>query len=280
MDLDFSTPFTQRTPRIVAAAKLHRSAGRRKAKAFLVEGENCVEAAVASGAARDVFVTQQAAQRYEDIVRSAGYLNVYVHPISDDAARALAETVTSPGIFAVCEPVTWPVAQVLKGRPQLVAVPVEVREPGNAGTLVRVADAVGADSVIFAGDTVDPLAGKVTRATAGSVFHIPVARERNTHRVLDSLRGRGLTLLATTASGQVSLDEAEELLARPHAWLFGNEAHGLDPEILAQADTTVSIPMRGRAESLNLATAASICLYESSRAQARAAQRQGSGESE
>ncbi|AHI22698.1 TrmH family RNA methyltransferase [Corynebacterium vitaeruminis] len=267
VDLDFENAFTERTPRIVKAAKLHRAPERRKAKSFIVEGENSVEAAVATGAAQDVFVTEKAAERFEPIVRMAGHMNVYVHPITERAAKHLSDTNATPGIFAVCEPVLWSTGKALGGRPNLVSVPVLTNDPGNAGTLIRVSDAMGADAVIFAGETVDPLSSKVVRSSAGSIFHLPVARDTNIKDVLGQLRAKGLQILATAADGEVNLDEAEELLAKPTAWLFGNEAHGLGEELLALADHRVRIPIRGRAESLNLATAASICLYESAKVQ-------------
>ncbi|WP_288814091.1 RNA methyltransferase [uncultured Corynebacterium sp.] len=270
MHLDFGEPFTERTPRVVNAAKLHRAAARKKADAFLVEGENSVEAAISTGAATDVFVTEAAAERYEPVVRSANYLNVYVHPIDERAAKHLSDTVTTSGIFAVCKPVLWSTGKAIAGRPQLVSVPVLTSDPGNAGTLIRVSDAMGADAVVFAGETVDPQSCKTVRASAGSLFHLPVARDPNIKDVLGQLRAKGLQILATSADGEVSLEEADELLTKPTAWLFGNEAHGLGEELLAEADVRVSIPLRGRAESLNLATAASICLYESAKAQARA----------
>lgn len=269
MALDFLDPFTERTPRIVNAAKLHRSKERRKAERFLVEGENAVDAAVATGAATDIFVTEQAAQRFRHIVQAAGHMGVYVHAIDERAAKALSDTVTSTGLYAICKPVLWTTGKALGRAPKLVTVPVETSEPGNAGTLMRVSDAMGADAVLFAGDTVDPQSGKAARASAGSLFHVPVARNTDVKDVLGQVRAKGLTILATAADGEVDLDDAEELLARPTAWLFGNEAHGLGEELLAQADHRVRIPIRGRAESLNLATAAAICLYESARVQAR-----------
>lgn len=270
MSLDFTEAFTERTPRIVNAAKLHRAAARRKANAFLVEGKNSVEAAIATGAARDVFVTEQAADRFAEILTTAGYMGVYTYAITDGAAKSLSDTVTNTGLFAICEPVLWTVGKALRGRPDLVSVPVETAEPGNAGTLIRVSDAMGADAVVFAGETVDPLNSKVARASAGSLFHLPVARQTNIDDVLGQLRAQGLNILATAADGEVELDDAGELLAQPTAWLFGNEAHGLGEKLLAKADHRVRVPIRGRAESLNLATAASICLYESARTQAAA----------
>ncbi|MHC2849329.1 RNA methyltransferase, TrmH family [Corynebacterium mucifaciens] len=265
MPLDFQQPFTERTPRVVNAGKLKRAQARRKAHAFLAEGENAVEAAVATGAATDLFVTEAAAERFEEIVRAAGYMDVYTHAITDKAADALADAVTSTGIFAVCRPVLWTVPKILKGRPRVVAVCVETNDPGNAGTIIRIADALGADAVIFAGDTVDPEAPKVVRSTAGSLFHIPVARDRDVRRVIGQLEAAGLSTFATTMDGEVNLAQPGEALRQPTAWLFGNEAHGLDSDILAAADHRVSIPIQGSAESLNLATAASICLWESAK---------------
>ncbi|WP_165243299.1 TrmH family RNA methyltransferase [Corynebacterium lizhenjunii] len=266
MNLDFSAAFTQRTPRIVNAAKLHRAAARRKAKQFLIEGENAVDAAVSTGAATDIFVTEQAAQRFSHIITAAGYMDVYVHPITDKAAQYLSDTASTTGLFAVCRHVLWSPGKILAARPQLVCVPVLTAEPGNAGTLIRTADAMGADGVIFAGETVDPLGSKVVRSSAGSLFHIPVAREPNVQDVLGQLRRAGMQIVATAADGDVDVADAD--LCAPTAWLFGNEAHGLGP-LLEQADVRVRIPIVGRAESLNLATAASICLYESAKAHRR-----------
>ena len=154
--LDFTEAFTERTPRIVKAAKLHRTAVRRKEGRFIVEGSNSVEAAVATGSATDVFITAEAAKRFADIVVAAGHMQVFVHPITAGAARSLADTATAPGIFAVCRPVLWRVGEALGRSPRLVTVAVGTNDPGNAGMLVRVSDALGADAVIFAGDTVDP----------------------------------------------------------------------------------------------------------------------------
>ncbi|MEX3506676.1 TrmH family RNA methyltransferase [Corynebacterium sp. 32222D000AT] len=265
MTLDFSQPLTERTPRVAKATKLHRAAARRKAGAFLIEGENAVDAAVSTGAATDVFATEQAASRFSEILTAAGYMDVYVHPITDKAAKSLSDTATTTGLFAVCRPVLWSAGKILAGKPSLVSVPVLTSEPGNAGTLIRTSDAMGADGVIFAGETVDPLGCKVARASAGSLFHVPVARETNVKDVLGQLRSHDLQILATAADGEADLADVD--LSQPTAWLFGNEAHGLGRDLLDQADLRVRIPIRGRAESLNLATAASICLYESAKAQ-------------
>jgi TrmH family RNA methyltransferase len=141
----------------------------------------------------------------------------------------------------------------------------DVRDPGNAGTVVRCADAAGADLVVLAGTSVDPHNPKTVRASAGSLFHVPIAVEPDAAAAVTALREAGLTVVATAGDGELSLFDASAPLDGPTAWLFGNEAHGLDPELAALADHRVSIPIRGRAESLNLSTAAALCLYESAR---------------
>ncbi|OZC47795.1 RNA methyltransferase [Rhodococcus sp. RS1C4] len=271
-DLDPKRPvdtLTERTPRVVSAVKLLRASERKKTGLFLAEGTNSVAEALHAGVAREVFFREDSADRNGVVLDLARTTGVPVHAITERAAKGLSDTVTPPGVVAVCRTVDVDVRVALAGTPQLVAVPVEVSEPGNAGTVIRVADAVGADSVILLGDAVDPHNGKCVRASAGSVFHLPIARERSVNVGLDALRAAGVTILATAADGDVDLDDADELLSRPTAWLFGNEAHGLAPAVAAAADHRVRIPIHGRAESLNLATAAAICLYASARAQRR-----------
>ncbi|WP_307797421.1 TrmH family RNA methyltransferase [Williamsia soli] len=260
---------TERSARVVSFAKLHRSAGRRKAGAFLAEGANAVESALATRRAAVLLATDDALYRYPDLIASAADGGVEVVRISDGAAGKLAETITSAGLFVVCDLLDVSMTSVLQSAPQLLAVPVEMTDPGNAGTLIRTADAMGADAVILAGDSVDPHNGKCVRSTAGSVFHIPIARERDTDEVLSALSAAGVAICATAGDGELSLPDAAEVLSGPTAWLFGNEAHGLSPEVLARADHRISIPIHGRAESLNLAAAAAICLYASADARSR-----------
>jgi TrmH family RNA methyltransferase len=147
----------------------------------------------------------------------------------------------------------------------------EVRDPGNAGTVIRCADAMGAGAVVLAGASVDPHNGKAVRASAGSVFHLPVVVEPDSAGAVRRLRAAGLRVLAADGYGDLDLDDATDqgLLAPPTAWLFGNEAHGLPEELAELADHRVRIPIHGRAESLNLATAAAICLHASARAHRR-----------
>jgi TrmH family RNA methyltransferase len=234
-----------------------------RAHRFLAEGPNLVAAATARGLVRDVFVTEAAAARHESLL---GAQNAPVHLVTERAAKVLSDTVTPAGLVAVCDMPGTLLTDVLAGSPRLVAVAVEIGEPGNAGTLIRIADAMGAAAVILAGHSVDPYNGKCLRASAGSIFSVPVVVEADTNAAVAALRATGLQVLASTVDGERALDEAEQLLERPTAWLFGPESHGLPTEIASQADHRVRIPMSGGAESLNVAAAAAICLYQSARA--------------
>ncbi|MEV0550943.1 TrmH family RNA methyltransferase [Nocardia salmonicida] len=258
---------SERNPRVVSAVKLQRAAQRRKSGLFLAEGANAVSAALETGRVREIFYSLAAAGRENALIAGAAADGVRTTLVSDRAAEHLGETVTAPGLVAVCDLVDVPLGEILDRGPRMLAVPVEIAEPGNAGTLIRVADAVGADGVVLAGETVDPHNGKCVRASAGSLFHVPVARSRDITATLDAISAAGVTILATAATGEVDLDAADDILSGPVAWLFGNEAHGLDPAVAARADHRIRIPIHGRAESLNLAAAAAICLYASARVQ-------------
>jgi TrmH family RNA methyltransferase len=179
----------------------------------------------------------------------------------------LSETVTPQGLAAVCEFRDVSLDTALAGAPALVVVLAAVRDPGNAGTVLRTADAAGADAVIFTDNSVDPYNGKCVRASAGSLFHLPVVAGVAVHDVVVQLRARGLQILAADGSGKSDLDELEVAgeLAGPTAWIFGNEAWGLPPDVVELADRAVAVPIHGRAESLNLAAAAAVCLYASAR---------------
>ena len=252
---------TPKSARVADAVTLHRAAGRRRTGRFLAEGPNLVEAAAARELLDEVFVTAEALERHAELLRG-----LPVTLVSDAAAKALSDTVTPSGLVSVCRvPVSDPAA-ILATRPGLLAVAVDLSEPGNAGTLIRTAYAMGAAAVIFAGHSVDPYNGKCLRSSAGSIFAIPVLIEPDTTGLLARLRSGGLQILATTVDGELSLQQARVTLDRPTAWLFGPESHGLAPDVAALADHRVAIEMAGAAESLNVAAAAAICLYQSASA--------------
>jgi len=174
--------------------------------------------------------------------------------------------VTPQGIVAVAKQSPTSVRDVFAASPRLVAICEEVRDPGNLGTIIRAADAAGADAVVLTGRTVDLYNPKVVRASTGSIFHLPVAVGVDLSTAVDRAHAAGVRVVAADVGGADFLD-SRSLLAEPTAWLFGNEARGLDEVALKLADLSLRLPIYGRAESLNLATAASVCLYETAFAQ-------------
>jgi TrmH family RNA methyltransferase len=248
-------PLSARSPRVVAARRLHRRRERDESRLFLAEGPPAVREA--AGHVVELFGTAQALAGHPDVVDAAAPERVST--VTDAGLAALAETVHPQGLVAVCRHLDVPLDAALARRPRLVAVLVEVRDPGNAGTVLRTADAAGAGAVVFAGAAVDPYNGKAVRASAGSLFHVDVVRCADPLAAVAALAAAGFTVLAADGYGPVRLDEAP--LRPPTAWLFGSEAHGLPPAVAAAAHARVRVPIHGRAESLNLAAAAAVCLY-------------------
>jgi TrmH family RNA methyltransferase len=262
---EVTEPLTERSARIVAARKLTRRAGRDAAGLFLAEGRQAVAEALADpGGVRELFVTEAAAATHADLL---GTTSVPVRVVSDKAAAGLSETVTPQGLVAVCALRDVPADAVVARPPQLSVALAELADPGNAGTVLRTADACGAGAVVFGAGSADPYGGKAVRSSAGSLFHVDVVRGAPLEELLPALRDVGVTVLAADGGGEAALDELTIELAGPVLWLFGNEARGVPAELRALADARVRIPMRGRAESLNLAAAAAICLYTTQLAQ-------------
>lgn len=253
--------FTTRTPRVVAARRLQRRRDRDESGRFLAEGPQAVREALAAGAVVEVFCTADALTRHAGLLRSAAR----VSEVDDEALAALTETVQPQGLVAVCTQRDVPLADALRKAPRLVAVCADIRDPGNAGTVLRTADAAGATAVVFAGDSVDPYNGKAVRSSAGSLFHVDVVRSRDALSTVTALQAAGLRVLAADGYGDSDLFEMSDL-AEPTAWLFGSEAHGLREELKRGADARVRVPILGGAESLNLAAAAAVCLYASAKA--------------
>ncbi len=256
---------TERSARIVAARKLTRRAGRDAAGAFLAEGRQAVSEALAEpDTVREVFATEAAAAASARLLDAAA---VPVRLVTEKAAASLSETVTPQGLVAVCRLRDVPAETVIAAPPRLAVAFAELNDPGNAGTVLRTADACGAGAVVFGTGSTDPFGGKVVRASAGSLFHVDVVRSASLPAFVAAMRAAGVTVLAAAAGGEAALDELGDRLGGPVLWLFGTEARGLPEELAAAADARVRIPMRGRAESLNLAAAAAICLYATQLAQ-------------
>jgi TrmH family RNA methyltransferase len=260
------------SPRLKAARRLTKRAFRQRERAFLAEGPQAVAEAHRCGAnLTDLFVTVPARSRYHELVTAIADAGIPVHVVSGEVMDELAQTVTPQGLLAVCGFVDVPLTEVARSRPAptLVALLANVRDPGNAGTVLRTADAAGADAVVFADASVDPYNGKCVRASAGSLFHLPVVAGARLEDAVVTMRDAGLRIVAADGRAGRSLDDpgVRARLAEPTAWMFGNEAWGLPPELVALADEPVAVPIYGHAESLNLAAAAAVCLYASAHAQ-------------
>jgi TrmH family RNA methyltransferase len=264
-------PFTERTPRVVAARRLTRRAGRTAAGRFLAEGPQAVREALACtpDAVVEVFGSPAALDQHADLAAAALRHGVPVSPVTGRGMAGLSETVTPQGLAAVCRFIDVSTDLAVRPAPRLAVLLATVRDPGNAGTVLRTADAAGADTVLFCAGSVDPYNGKCVRASAGSLFHLPFVRAADVAGTVRALRDAGVAVLAAAVDGELDLDglAASGELARPTAWVFGNEARGLPAELAGLADGRVRIPIYGRAESLNLAAAAAVCLYATAREQ-------------
>lgn len=217
------------------------------------------EALLLPGCVVDIFATPAALQRHDDLQATATDLSVPVRRCDDDAMATLSGSTSPQGLVVVCRFVDVPLTAALASEPALIAVAANIREPGNAGSLIRCADAAGAGAVVFAGSSVDPYNDKAVRASAGSLFHVPVVVGGAVIDVTHALQRQGFRVLAADAGGDSMLDDSD--LTGRLAWLFGNEAWGFSTEERDAADQVVAVPIYGRAESLNVATAAAVCLY-------------------
>ncbi|UWX98165.1 RNA methyltransferase [Arthrobacter zhaoxinii] len=286
-----------RADRVRDVAKLAGRSSRLKTGRFLAEGPQAVRealsahrAAAADGApavVHEVYATEACLDRLPELADLAR--GVTLRLATDEVLAAMADTVSPQGIVAVCNVSTATLEDVLASGARLIAVLCEVRDPGNAGTVLRAADSAGADAVVLTASSVDIYNPKAVRSTAGSLFHLPVVTGADFAAVMDAVHAAGITVLAADGYGNVNLDRLQDLsavrrfdgaegtgagdddalpqLEQPTAWLFGNEAQGLSDTELAAADHRVAVPLYGRAESLNVGTAATVCLYASARAQ-------------
>ncbi|GLJ78624.1 TrmH family RNA methyltransferase [Microbacterium imperiale] len=257
-----------RSPRVRAVAKLTKRSARQESGLFLLEGPQAAREALAyrPDTIVEVFATPAAVERHPELRASAEEAGLDIVFASEAVLAAMADTVTPQGIIAVARQSPTSVRDVFAGTPRLIAICEEIRDPGNLGTIIRAADAAGADAIVLTGRTVDPYNPKVVRSTTGSLFHLPVAVGVELTTAIERAHAAGMRVVAADVKGADFL-EHRATLAEPTAWLFGNEAHGLDDEALSRADLALRLPIYGAAESLNLATAASVCLYETAFAQ-------------
>jgi TrmH family RNA methyltransferase len=261
-------PTSVRSDRVRALRRLSQRSFRQQVRRFLVEGPQAVREAVrhTPGTVAEVYLAEEASAPARQVAAEARAGGIAVLEVPEQVLLAMTETVHPQGIAAVCSFLDRDAAE-LASRGRLVVLLDRVRDPGNAGTILRTADAAGADAVIFSGESVDVYNGKCVRASAGSLFHVPFAVGSGSAEVIAAAHDGGSTVLAADAAGDIALSGADEILSEPTLWVFGNEAHGLDPSVADSVDHRVSVPVYGSAESLNLAAAAAVCLYASAFAQ-------------
>lgn len=273
-----------RNARVREVRRLHQKAERVESGLFLLEGPQAVREALSyrPELVTDLYLTPTALERHTDLGDLAFEHELEVQFAAEEAIDAMADTRTPQGVVAVCRQFPASIRTIFEPKPaaqagpdarvappRLVAILEEVRDPGNAGTIIRAADAAGADAVVLTGRAVDLYNPKVVRATTGSLFHLPIAVDVELESALDRARACGMQVLAADVSGDDLTDLDDATLAHPTAWVFGNEARGLTADDLALADRAVRVPIYGLAESMNLSTAASVVLYASAFAQRR-----------
>lgn len=253
--------------KVRSVAQLAKKDARSQTGLFLLEGVQGLKEVLAKPSlVVELYATEEAMDRHLELFRAVAASGISVEVVSTVVMKKLCDTETPQGVLAVCRQVDISLESVLAKKPRLIAFLANVRDPGNAGTVLRAADAAGADAVVFSADSVDIYNSKVVRSTTGSLFHLDVVQGVSIADAIGSFKAAGMQVFAANGGG-ASLPELGSVLASPTAWVFGNEAWGFEESTLALVDAQVGVPLYGQAESLNLATAASVCLYASAFAQ-------------
>ena len=267
---DSGPVLTSRSGKVAGARRLLQRKFRREDGRFLVDGPQAVLEALEAGLVEEAFLdAESATEPARNAAATVGASGVPVYPVESQALKQLSGAVTPQGVVAVARIAQPGIDAVLARNPRLIVLLDGVADPGNAGTVIRVADAAGADAVVVSRASVDIFNDKCVRATTGSLFHLPVIAEADLVDVIGALRASGVQVLGTTGTSAHDLDSMIDAgdLSTPTAWVLGNEAHGLSSPVARACDRLVRIPIHGRAESLNLATAAAVVLYTSAREQ-------------
>lgn len=254
-----------RAPKVARARRLLKRGFRESDGLFLAEGPQACREAAATGKVKELFLTQEAFDRYAEIVSVVAESGAEIIICTEAVIEQFSSTVSPQGMTAVVRMWDQDPSELFKSNPKLVVALAAVRDPGNAGSVIRVADAAGAQGVVMSSDSVDLFNPKVVRSSVGSIFHLPISVGQELSETITSARAAGMQIFAADANG-VSLYGGVDL-AKPTMWVFGNEAWGIPADVLELVDEVVSIPIYGQAESLNLATASAVCLYASAQAQ-------------
>jgi len=255
---------------VKGVARLSKKDARSQTGLFLLEGPQGLKEAVQTPKLIvELYATLECIDRYPELFERARKARIDVTPVTDRVLEHMCDTSTPQGVVAVCQQLHVSLESVLKTKPRLIAMLSQVRDPGNAGTVLRAADAAGADAVIFTDNSVDIYNSKVVRSTTGSIFHLPIVTGVTAEAAIGAMQAIGMQVFAADGGGKLITELPEGTLKAPTAWVFGNEAWGFEPQTLEQVTQVVGLPLYGPAESLNLATAASVCLYQSAFAQNR-----------
>ncbi len=263
------------------AQRLHRREQRSRHGQTLVEGPQAVREllACAPGLARDLYVTEEAIERHGDVAELASAAGVWTHVLAAQDMRDLSAD--AQGVLAVISTPEAPGLNSLLGEASLVVATLDIADPGNLGTIIRTADAAGADAVAVGKASAELYSPKVMRSAAGSHFHVPCVAGVEASELAARAREAGLQVLTAEGTGEwelpVLIREAAEArilgaapsgpdLRRRTLWFVGNEARGFagcDFDV----DARVAVPLYGKAESLNVSTALAVCAYASAMAQ-------------
>ncbi|MCT1367914.1 RNA methyltransferase [uncultured Kocuria sp.] len=288
--------------RVKDVASLARPRTRSKKGLFMVEGPQGVREALAAHRVMPLldalYVTERALERHDDLAEAIAEAvgsaapsangssrKLFIRLVTEEVLEAMSDAQTPQGVLAIAhqDPSLRADPWSDGATPGFLAALVRVQDPGNAGTLIRAADAAGADGVVTTQGSVDVLNPKAVRSTAGSLFHLPVTLGMEIHELVGRARATGMQILAADGYGDHDVDDLSDQAAadrasgapirdealdlrRPTLWLFGNEAQGLTRQEKLFADARVAVPVYGSAESLNVSTAATVCLYASARA--------------
>jgi len=254
--------------KVRGVAQLAKKDARSETGLFLLEGVQGLKEVLATPSRIvELYATEEAVERNSEVFDTLADAGVSVELATAQVLKVMCDTETPQGVVAVCQQLDVSLESVLAGSPRLIAFLSNVRDPGNAGTVLRAADAAGADAVVFSAESVDVYNPKVVRSTTGSLFHLPIVLGVSIESAIAAFKEAGLQVFAANGGGDSLTDLGKDVLAAPTVWVLGNESWGFEESTLALVDRQVGLPIYGKAESLNLATAASVCLYESAFAQ-------------
>ncbi|MBN2655313.1 MAG: RNA methyltransferase [Nitrospirae bacterium] len=250
-------------PAVKAAVKLKGKPSRDGS--FLIEGPHLLQSALSSRSKiKEIFFTSSFSLKSEGgrILKKAESAHVRLIEVDEAVMSKISDAVTSQGVAAVVTLQRVDLDDLTLSSVPLIAVCDGVQDPGNIGTIIRTADAAGADAVVLLGGCCNPYNPKSVRSTAGSIFNIQVVTA-SSNAFISYAAAKGISICCSSAKGSTSIFEVD--LSKPLAIVFGSEAHGINDSIVSVADFSVAIPIQGRAESLNVASSSAICLYEALR---------------